>query len=171
MSLREIVADLLEEFEPYGGAIQMHNAVKAGRPRVLADPEATNMLIDEGLYNRLKQTGSRHLKAMRSCGAKVVRGIMTKVVDDKPIQLDMFERFGLRPRYALDIDARELKRTDWLTRAEWRRIIALREDQMIADAAHLEKLRAADRELTPAWDLNPTLLFGQVAALVEAEGD
>lgn len=167
MSLKEIVADLLDEFEPYGGSIQMHQAVKAGRPRVLADPEATVMLVDEGLYNRLKNTGTRHVRAMRRNGAETIAG-EAGPGGGRAMQLDMFEAFGLRPRYALDNDNREIKRTDWLTRAEFRRLIALREQQQIADALHLEKLRAAERRLAPAWDLNPDLLFGQVAALVHA---
>lgn len=168
MSLKEIVADLLEEFEPYGGSIQMHQAVKAGRPRVMADPDAVMMLVDEGLYTRLKNTGTRHVRAMRRGGVETVSGEPVPG-GGRVLQMDMFEAFGLRPRYALDNENREIKRTDWLTRAEFRRLIALREQQQIADAMHLERLRAAERRLAPAWDQNPDLLFGQVAALVHAD--
>jgi hypothetical protein len=155
MALREIIGDLIEEFEPTGSSIQMHEAIKAGRPRVLADPEATIMLVDEGLQRRLKQTSTRSL----SVGGSRRRGV------DDPRQTNMFQVFGLKCRYALDDEEKNIKRTDWLTRAEVRKLIQIRESQHINDGIHLEKIRIAEETVGPLWDEHPDLNFGQVTDL------
>jgi hypothetical protein len=157
MALREIIGDLIEEFEPTGSSIRMHEAIKAGRPRVLADREATIMLIDEGIQRHLKNTSTRSLgggrASRRSCGG------------DDPRQTNMFQVFGLKPRYALDDEEKNVKRTDWLTRAELRKLIRIREGQLIADGNHLEMLRTAEETVGPLWDEHPDLSFGQVTEL------
>jgi hypothetical protein len=154
MGLREIIGDLIEEFEPTGSSIQMHEAIKAGRPRVLADPEATVTLVDEGLQRRLKQTSTRTLNAGGSR-----RG------DEDPRQTNMFQVFGLKCRYALDDEEKNIKRTDWLTRAEVRKLIQIRERQHINDGNHLERIRTAEETVGPLWDEYPDLNFGQVTDL------
>jgi len=49
VALRDIIGDLIEQFEPTGSSIRMHYAIQAGRPRVMADPEALIYLVDEAL--------------------------------------------------------------------------------------------------------------------------
>jgi hypothetical protein len=156
VALRDIIADLIEEFEPEGSSIKTHHAIQAGRPRVMADPEALICLVDEGLGRHLTLTSTRTLGSGR-------RGKFGSRND--PRQTNMFEAFGLRPRYALDTEEREVKRTDWLTRAEIRKLIALRESQLIADSKHLDKLKDAEETLGPIWDIHPELNFGQASEL------
>jgi hypothetical protein len=155
VALREIIGDLIEEFEPTGSSIQMHLAIKAGRPRVLADPEATIILVDEGIQRHLKQASTRSLNA----GGGRRRG------GEDPRQTNMFQVFGLKCRYALDDEEKNVKRTDWLTRAEVRKLIEIRERQHINDGNHLERIRTAEETVGPLWDEHPDLNFGQVTEL------
>jgi hypothetical protein len=157
VALRDILGRLVEQFEPTGSSIQMHRAIQAGRPMVMAEPETLIYLVDESLGRHLTQFSTRSLGTVRSLrGGK--RG-------DDPRQTNMFEAFGLRPRYALDTEERDVKRTDWLSRAEVNKLIAIREAQLVADTRHLEKLRYALDTVAPLWDLNPDLTFGQVIEL------
>ncbi|HTI83040.1 MAG TPA: hypothetical protein VL614_21520 [Acetobacteraceae bacterium] len=73
--------------------------------------------------------------------------------------------FELRERYALDIDARVFKDTERLSELEFDRIIAIREKQLEDDAAHLNRLKEAKRELAPIWREHPDKLFGEVEAI------
>jgi hypothetical protein len=77
----------------------------------------------------------------------------------------MFEVFGLRPRYVLDDEDRNVKRTDWLSRAEVRKLIEIRRSQLTADPRQLEKIRTAEETVGPLWDLHPEFLFGQIIDL------
>lgn len=153
MSLKHILHELVEEFERPGTGIDVHAAIQAGRPRVMADPDALVILVDEGLARRLTQVATRQLKLMEETAANEGR------------QRDLFAAFGLRPRYALDSDDRIIKRTDWLTRDEFRSLIDLREQQLVADLGHLDKLRQAERTLRRLWNQNPELTFGEVVRL------
>src|SRR4051812_42658944 len=134
----------------------MHYAIQAGRPRVIADPEALIYLVDEGIGRHLTQTSTRSLgtRRKRQFGGR-----------DDPRQTNMFEAFGLRPRYALDTEERDVKRTDWLSRAEVRKLIEIRRSQVTADTRHLEKIRTAEETVGPLWDLHPEFLFGQIIDL------
>lgn len=156
MALRDIIADLIEEFEPDGSSIKTHHAIQAGRPRVMADPDALIYLVDEGLGRHLTQTSTRSQNGSRR------RRFGQR---DDPRQTTMFEIFGLRFRYALDTEEREVKRTDWLTRAEIRKLIVLRENQLVADGKHLDKLKKAEDTLAPIWDQHPDLNFGQACEM------
>jgi hypothetical protein len=156
MSLNDILGQLIEEYEPTGSSIQMHAAIQASRAMVLADREITIYLIDESLGRHLTQKSTRTLGTVR--GRRGGKG-------DDPRQTNMFEAFGLRPRYALDTEERDVKRTDWLSRAEVNKLIAIREAQLVADTRHLEKLRYALDTVAPLWDLNPDLTFGQIIEL------
>jgi hypothetical protein len=156
MALREIIGDLIEEFEPHGSSIQMHEAIKAGRPRVLADPEATITLVDEGLHRRLKQASTSSLNVG---GSRRRRG------GEDPRQTNMFQVFGLKPRYALDDEEKNVKRTDWLSRAEVRKLIEIRKTQHANDGVQIELLTTAEETVGPLWDLNPQMNFGEVTEL------
>ena len=53
MALRNILGRLVEQFEPTGSSIQMHRAIQAGRPMVMAEPETLIYLVDEGIGRHL----------------------------------------------------------------------------------------------------------------------
>jgi hypothetical protein len=158
VALREIIGDLIEEFEDVGSSIKMHAAIKAGRPRVMADPDALVMLVDEGLQRHLKRTATTTLG---SDGTRMRKSANR----DDPRQTNMYNVFGLKPRYALDNDDLDVKRTDWLTRAEVRKLREVRQKQLFDDTRHLEKIATAEDTVGPLWDDHPDLLFGQIIEL------
>lgn len=158
MGLREIIGDLIEEFEPTGSPIRMHEAITAGRERVLADRPTMIVLIDEGIHRRLKASATSTLGAANRVSRKTA-------MRDDPRQTSMYEVFGLRPRYALSTDDLDIKRTDWLTRAEVRKLREVRRKQLFDDTRHLEKIEIAEDTVGPLWDLHPDLLFGQIIEL------
>lgn len=149
MSLRAIMSGLIEEFELPGVGIRIHDAVVAGRPRVLADEDALHGIIDEGLARKLTTYATRQRKQQ----------------DQGSRQLSLPGIYGLRERYALDERQSMVKRTEWLTYEEFLGLIDMREAQLIADQAHLQKLREAERTLRKTWLANRGKTFGEVAAL------
>jgi hypothetical protein len=154
VSLNDILGRLIEQFEPEGSAIQMHAAIMAGRAIVLKDREITIYLIDEGLGRHLT------LKSTRTLGGKRKKSDL-----DDARQTNMFQFFGLRPRYALDDEERNVKRTDWLTRAEVNKLLEIRRKQLDDDLRHYELLRSALDSVAPLWDLHPDYNFGQIIEL------
>jgi len=144
MSLNDIIGHIIELYD-IGNQIETHKAVQAAFPLVLADEEARDQIILEGLSKRIKDMATRaHRKS-----------------DDDPDKQTSFFGDRLRQRYALDVDGRVIKDTDAMSRIEFERLIAIREKQMDADAAHLNVLKAAREALAPFWDAHPDYTYGQ----------
>ena len=134
--------------EQTGSTIITAKAVTAGLPLVLANPEATEQAVIETLRRRVRDSVTRLSRTE------------TKRVSK---QASFFGH--LRDMYAIDVEERVLKETTSLTRLEFRRIIAIRRDQIVADQAHMDLLVRAETELAPLWDAYPDLTFGEVEKL------
>ena len=144
MSLSDIVGRVIDLCD-IGGEIDMHKAVQTAFPLVLADAEARDQVIMEGLARRIKEVATRLRRKGRD-GA-----------DDQP----SFFGDRLRRRYALDLDGRVVKDTDSMTRLEFERLISIREKQLLDDTTHLAVLREAREALGPIWDTHPEYTYGQ----------
>jgi hypothetical protein len=157
-ALSSIVSGLVDEFEVMGIGIDIHEAVKAGRPRVLADQDAVVDCVDYALGRKLSNYATREQRRMLKPGG----------------QMTFPGMYDLRERYALDEKQCLVKATDWLDYDELLGLIDMRENQLIADQAHLQKLRAAEKKLRKYWLPNRKLMFCEVAAMhqkaLEREG-
>jgi hypothetical protein len=78
---------------------------------------------------------------------------------------------GLRPAHAIDDDGREMVLTVHMTQAQFRKVIEIREQQVIADTAYLTKLRSAYSAACPIWTAHPDWTFGQVAEAIQPEAE
>lgn len=145
-SLAEIVGRVVDACQTPDGSIVTADAVTMALPLVKEDAEACDTLLCEALSKRIKDAATRARAA-----AMDADGRQPSFWGDK-----------LRPRYALDIEGRSLKNTNSLTRLEFERIRQIRRDQLAADAAALAVLDEAATALSPIWDLNPALSFGEV---------
>lgn len=146
MALTDIIHRVIDLCEVDGLLAQVQ-AVSAGVPLVMADPEAVEECVRETVWRRV---GTLSKRVARQAAAT-------------PRQAELFP--GLRTRYAVDTDGRVLKLTSLLSRLEFERVIDIREKQIADDMAHLEVLRQARRQVRQLWDANPTLTFGEVEAL------
>jgi hypothetical protein len=149
MSLKGIVADLVVEFEVDGVGLDIHEAVLAGRPRVLADQDAVIGCVDYALSRKLSNYATREQRrALKPGGQMTFPGM-----------------YGLRERYALDEKQCLVKATDWLDYDELLGLIDMRENQLVADQAHLQKLRSAEKTLRRYWLADRKKMFCEVAAM------
>lgn len=146
--LNDRINAVLEEARRVTGRVDLHTAVEAVRPSLTE--EESDQLLGEALHRRAKECATRGLAALRarSSGAQ----------SELP--------FKLHTAYALDLDGRYVKQTMDMTRVEVRRAIQIREDQLAADAAHLNELKLAERASAPVWDANPSWTFGRVLGAV-----
>jgi len=99
----------------------------------------------------------RRFKAI-SCRARAAAKDDTETQADLPFS-------ELRKAYAIDLDDRIIRPTEQLTQLEFRRIIEIREQQVIADRKHLEELKRVYSSLSPYWDRNPDWTLANVAML------
>jgi len=103
----------------------------------------------------------------------------TKLIHDRcmrmfrgPITDDRQSSFfgdKLRSRYAIDLDGHVFKDTETLMRLEWKRAIAIRENQLRGDSAVLAAMHEADRALGPIWDRHPNKTYGEIEAMYLAQ--
>ena len=137
-ALNDIIGRVIDECDAPDG-IDTHRAVDMAFPLVAEDDEARDQLIREGLWKRIKDQATRALRKMQSDG------------NSRDEQLDLFGM--LKHRYAIDVDGRKIKNTRDLSRLEFRRLIAIREQQIEQDTAHLKVLRNVDAAVSIVWDL------------------
>lgn len=143
MSLNDIVGRVIELCDR-NGAIDTHKAVQTAFPLVIADDEATEQLVREGLAKRIKDAATK----------------MNRQSEQAASQASFFGD-KLRRRYALDTDGRVIKETEYMQRLEFERLIAIREKSIIDDTAHLDVLKRALVAVAPIWDRNPEYTYGQ----------
>lgn len=147
MRLNDIIAQLIEDYDRPGHGIDMQAAANAGVEMVKADDDIAGQLIHDAIWKRIKDASTKAKKqAEQSDG------------NDQPTL------FNLRPRHAIDTDARVVKRTEDLSRLEFKRLIQIRWDQVQADQAYLNELIKADAALAPIWDQHPEYTYGQAEA-------
>jgi hypothetical protein len=148
MALSDIVSQVISDTKDSNGSVRTHDAVERGVPLVKEDDEAVDQCISEALSIRIKNVALNERKK------------------DKTRISGPDDLFGLRGRHALDTDGRMLKATHALTRLEFERIRQIRRDSLRADEAYLAKLDNAAAVVSPVWDANPDLTFGEVCALL-----
>lgn len=149
-ALNDIIGRVIEECDKPDG-IDTSRAVELAFPLVVADEEAREQIIREGLWKKIKDQATRALRRLHENG---------NAFDE---QLDLFGK--LKNRYALDIDGRRLKNTTELSRMELRRLITIREQQIEHDTAHLKVLRDVETAVSWVWDLVPDRTLGEVMKL------
>lgn len=147
-TLTDICDRLIELHDRPGLGIDVHAAVTAGVPLVMADAEAVEGAVKQALHKLIKD---RATKQVRSEG-------------DRRGQLMLFP--DLRAAYALDVEGRTVKRTVDLSRLEFERLITVRAEQVVADTRHLEALRDARTKAAPMWDMHPAATFGEIVAML-----
>lgn len=145
MSLSRIISDAIEANEA-DGTINRQGAINVAVPLILADEELTEMCV-RGHTSKLITSSSKK-RTRESANAS-------------PEQIGLF---GLRDRYTLENEEGNIKRTEALTRSEFKSIIALRQNQVNADLAHLDRLRRAEFETQAIWDAHPDWTWGNVEA-------
>ncbi|MBB4858282.1 hypothetical protein HNO88_001601 [Novosphingobium chloroacetimidivorans] len=145
MSLNKIVADAIEANEA-AGVIDRHNAINAAMPQILADEELTEMCVRS------------HLSKVIASNVKKRRRERGKTT------LEQNNLFGLMDAHPIGDSEGFIKRTEALTRAEFREIIRIRQDQVTADLTYLKRLRDAELETRAVWDRHPDWTWGQVEA-------
>lgn len=145
MSLNKIVADAIDANEAEG-VINRHSAINLAVPQVLADGELTEMCVRGHLSKVIASSCKRRAR---------------ELAEKDSGQSSMF---GLRDAHVLDHGEGVIKRTEALTREEFRGIIRIRQDQVVADFAYLKRLRDAEMETRAIWDRNPNWTWGQVEA-------
>lgn len=144
MRLNDIIAKLIEDYDRPGQGIDMQAAASAGVDIVKADDEIAVQLIHDAIRKRIKDASTRAKKQAEQSDT-----------NDQPTL------FNLRPRHAIDTEARVVKRTEDLTRLEFKRLIQIRWDQVQADQAYLNELIKAEAALSPIWDAHPDYTYGQ----------
>lgn len=146
-TLNDIIGQVIEACDAPEG-IDTHRAVDMAVPMVLADDDARDQIIREGLWKRIKDQATRAMRRMQA---------------DENVQDEQLDLFGkLRRRYALDVDGRRLKNTRDLSRMEFRRLIQIREKQVEDDVAHLKVLRDVEAAVSRVWDVLPDQPLGKV---------
>ena len=153
-ALNDIIGRVIDECDAPDG-IDTHRAVDIAFPLVIADEEARDQIIREGLWKRIKDQATRALRRLQADG------------NAQDEQLDLFGQ--LKRRYALDIDGRRIKNTADLSRLEFRRLIAIREQQIEQDTAHLKVLRDVESAVSLVWDILPDQSLGRVMAVYLAK--
>lgn len=150
MALADIVGCVIERHDVPGRGINRQAAIETAVPLVMADTEALDQIVREGIGRRIKDLATKRRRAAQS-------------EDAGP---EMPSLFGdLRPRYALDAEERFIKRTEDLTRVELRRCIQIRRQQLKADEAHVKAMEDAERLVARFWDAHPDMTFGEVTGL------
>ena len=139
--------------------------VDDGRAR---DPSAAAALVVERVGDEEKVVLLFEAALLRCKKAAAARGPAESRSAATSGQLSLFpEPLGA---YAVDLDSNIMVQTGRLTRAEFQRIIAIREQQIVNDSSRLRDLRRAYNSVTPFWDAHPDWTFAQCcAALVERE--
>ena len=155
-ALNDIIGRVIDECDAPDG-IDTHRAVDMAFPLVAEDDEARDQLIREGLWKRIKDQATRALRKIQSDG------------NSRDEQLDLFGM--LKHRYAIDVDGRKIKNTRDLSRLEFRRLIAVREQQIEQDTAHLKVLRNVHAAVSIVWDLLPDQPLGRVMDVYLAKDD
>lgn len=152
MSLNDIIGRAVELCQR-AGSVDVHRVVNTALPFVMDDDETRDMLVRDALGRRVKDSLTK----------------LSRAAGDEVKQASFFGDH-LRRRYALDLEGRVIKETEFLSRFEFERIISIREKQIVADMAHLEVLKRARDALAPIWDRNPTYTYGEAeAAFLAAE--
>ncbi|MBB4857174.1 hypothetical protein HNO88_000481 [Novosphingobium chloroacetimidivorans] len=145
MSLNKIVAEAIDANES-AGVINRHNAINLAVPKVLADEEMTEMCVRSHLSKVMASTCKKRARELAATSAA------------------QSSLFGLHDAHVLDHGEGIIKRTEALTRDEFRGIIRVRQEQVTADMAYLKRLRDAELETRAIWDRNPNWTWGQVEA-------
>ena len=144
MRLNDIIAHLIEEYDRPGQGIDMQAAATAGVEMVKSDDEATSQLIHDAIWKRIKDASTK-----------------AKGQAERSDSNDQPTLFNVRPRHAVDTEGRVIKRTEDLSRLEFKRLIQIRWEQVQADQAYLNELMKADAALAPVWDAHPEYTYGQ----------
>ncbi len=142
-ALSDIIAEATETHQE-NGVVLRHDALQAAFVRIKDEPELAEICIKADLGRRIKMSATRTAR---------------KLGDGEPRQASLF---GLRPAYALDDDAHNVKQTDDLTLREFDSLITLRQQQVTADMNQLTKLRTARRETAEIWTRHPDWVWHQV---------
>ena len=144
--------------------------------------DAINQVLDENAVNSAfngKQAASDIWDGLdpeeqKSCGVQEIARRIKNAAASRaaersariPEQMALpFE--GLDFAYPVDANNGLIKRTIALTRLEFQRIIAIREEGIEADAKKLRALQAAYIAVSPIWDVNPDWTFGQCCGAIE----
>lgn len=144
--LSDLVSDSVIENTKRDGTIDKYAAVLSIKP--LLDGDDREVLVSEALNARVTKAAKSTRKNLRANATRRDRGL--------PF-------IGLHSAYPLDIDGQYIKRTESLTRAEFERVISIREKQIVDDMAHLKKLRQAFTAMLPFWDSHPDWTVQQCA--------
>lgn len=151
MRFNDIIGKLIQEYDLPGQGIDMEAAASAGVEMVKADDEIADQLIHDAIWKRIKDAATKAKKQAETT--------------DENSQPTLF---NVRPRHAIDTEGRVVKRTEDLSRFEWKRIIQIRWDQVQADQAYLNELMKADAALSPIWDEHPDYTYGEAEAAYAA---
>lgn len=148
LPLAKVITTVIDEQVGDDGVLDYDKAVKRGY-LLLMESERRG-LVEQGLWQRLKQAMAR--------GRASASGSKTRDFGD------VFP--GLYRAYTLDLNGEHTtKQTDMLTELEFKRAIAIREAQVIADTEALEVLRRAYASVKPIWESHPDLTFGEVCEI------
>lgn len=145
--LSDLVNDAILTNTRRDGTIDANAAVADIRPNL--DDDDRDILVSEALVARVTNA------------AKTSKAAILGHAKKRNLELP-FE--GLHGAYPLDLDGRYIKRTEALTRAEFERVISIREKQIIDDMAHLKRLREAFAVLEPIWAANPDWTVAECVA-------
>jgi hypothetical protein len=126
MSLNKIVADAIDANEAEG-VINRHSAINQAVPQVLADEDMTEMCVRSHLSKVIATNCKKRARELAEADSS---------------QSSMF---GLRDAHVLDHGEGVIKRTEALTREEFRGIIRIRQDQVVADMAYLKRLGEVEK--------------------------
>jgi hypothetical protein len=160
-SLNDICHRALEETEEYRVGIKTDVAFGAAWSRVRTDPEALEHAAMIGVRQKLKEIGTTVLRSVKRAASSVPSASRSERFE----QLDFFEAWGLKPRYALDDEGRKLVYTGWLTLRDFLQIIKVRKTGVARDIEHIDVLERVLETLGPLWRANPHLTFDEVALL------
>lgn len=142
MQLKEIISRSLN-FASDGQKIDRHKAEGFGFALVEEDHDLLTECARAGFSRSIKEAAIRQQRKMlNDAGAQSCFDV-------------------LRRRYPLDVEAKVIKETDYLTEMELDRIIAVRDKSVADDMAHLSALKEVRASLKPIWKSHPEWTLGE----------
>jgi hypothetical protein len=142
----DIVSEVAGQ-QKHGGKLKAERVREAAVPRIDRDREARLECIRAHAW-----TLAKHISMQGSL-------IAARPMRRHP-QGDFFD--DLAPAFALDLDESVLTDTVELTMPEWKSVLAMHERKLGEFARSVDRMKMADRALTPYWEANPHLRMGQV---------
>lgn len=144
--LSDVVKEVVEATRDGRGKCDVHRAVEIGMPKL--DEEARAQLVREAFGDRVKAQAEK--------GAKAIAKKAYEAHGTAPLFPE------LHRGYAVEAEGRVIIATEYLSRLDFERVIAVREKSVKDDLAHLNYLRRTLAAVAPVWDRNPSLTFGAV---------